>query len=313
MRQVPLSLFLEAPPPVVLQLCALCAAALHSELPRRRTRTTLARQRAALVVLLNVPPWVLHSKRASFSLPCRPTARPQPTPSRLTFAPGTGARSRTRRPKRAASRSRLSWGWRRSPHFRGRMERLPITPCQVNNIYSFLKCPNVNLCLSERARSPLLWGFGSGVRARKRWNYKKVRAAERAGTGVDVINDHSSNWAHVDHYRSVPWADHVSQVKCGNHLIQQQVSSFWLNAFRRLWLFRFILKKFLCLSTTQVSWVFQLGMGKGVVLLNSCPSWIHVDILLLSSPGYFRKCPEARESLQCRVSVYERLLMCNRS
>lgn len=169
--------------------------------------------------------------------------------------------------------------------------------------------------IRTRTESPVV-GFPSwsGVRAGKRWNYKKGQGSRESRNRC---------WCHqwpqfkLSSCRSlqVCAVGRSCQSSKGWESLDSatQVTSFWLNAFRRLWLFRFILKKFFCLSTTQVSWVFQLGMGKGVVLLNSCPSWIPVDILLLSSPGYFRKCPEARESLQCRVSVYERLLMCNRS
>lgn len=61
-----------------------------------------------------------------------PTARSPPTGSRRKSSSGTGAPLRMRWPESGASSSRSRSDWRRSLHFRVRMDQLHTTPCQVN-------------------------------------------------------------------------------------------------------------------------------------------------------------------------------------
>lgn len=80
----------------------------------------------------NFSPWVQSAQSTCFWLLYSPTLQSQLTPSRPRSKSGMGALCLTTLRKRDASSSRSRWEWRKSPHFRVRMDPPHTTPCQVN-------------------------------------------------------------------------------------------------------------------------------------------------------------------------------------
>lgn len=154
----------EAPPPALL---APCASALSNSFSCASgpSRTSVLPRRPTCVFRLNLSRWVPWLQTASFCPLYSPTPRSPPTGSRRKSSSGTGAPLRMRWPESGASSSRSRWDWRRSPHFRVRMDQPHTTPCQVN-INKSLNSPSDRL-------TPALCSAS--------WQYIRVKCAQRAG------------------------------------------------------------------------------------------------------------------------------------
>lgn len=144
-----------------VRLCALQ----QFQLRERPVRTSVLPRRPTCVFRLNLSRWVPWLQTASFCPLYSPTPRSPPTGSRRKSSSGTGAPLRMRWPESGASSSRSRWDWRRSPHFRVRMDQPHTTPCQVN-ISKSLNSPSDGL-------TPALCSAS--------WQYIRVKCAQRAG------------------------------------------------------------------------------------------------------------------------------------
>lgn len=159
--------FIEAPPPAEAALCSLRPPLRlqQFQLRKRPVRTSALPRRPTCVFRLHLSQWVPWLQTTCFCPFYSPTARSPPTGSRRKSSSGTGAPLRMRWPESGASSSRSRSDWRRSLHFRVRMDQPHTTPCQVN-INKSLNSPSNGL-------TPALCSAS--------WRYFRVKCAQRAG------------------------------------------------------------------------------------------------------------------------------------